>query len=392
MIRVVFVLQEPTPYRTPHLAVLRSRPELDVTVVYAAPTVQRRSWTVDDDAIYLEGPRLPLARVLHHDYPVTPSVWPLLGRLRPDAVVVGGWSTSATQLAVIWCRTHGIPYLLMSDNHLLERRPAWVRALKRVVLPRVVPQAAGWLVPGSRARDHIVHYGADPARVVDFPLTVDVPAMLERAAVLEERRTAIRSRLGIAHDAVAVLGVGRLIEFKAPEILVRAVARAGARSARRLHLLIAGDGPLDEAVRAEAEELGVAATFAGFVEGDDLLELYAAADVFALLSRRELWGVVVNEAMCFGLPLVLSSAVGAAADLLVEERNGLLVPPDDVEAAAAALAKLAASEPRRAAMGAASRELIAPWGYARGGDELVALLQEVTAERPRRRTSRSGGR
>lgn len=391
MIRVAFVLQEPTPYRSPHLALLRSRPELDVAVVYAAPTVQRRSWTVDDAAIYLQGPRLPLARVLHHDYPVTPSVWPLLGRLRPDVVVVGGWSTAATELAILWCRTHRVPYLLISDNHLLERRPRWVRALKRLVLPRIVPQAAGWLVPGSRAREHIVHYGADRSRVVNFPLTVDVPAMLERAAELAERRDELRARLGVDDRTIVVSSVGRLIEFKAHDVLLRAVARARSRSGP-LHLVLAGDGPLEARLREEAHTLDVPVTFSGFVEGDALLELYAAADIFALLSRRELWGVVVNEAMCFGLPLVLSSAVGAAADLLVPGLNGVLVPTEDVEAAAAALTELAVSDERRAAMGAASRELIQPWGYTRGSDELVALLEEVTAGRSRRRTSRTAAR
>lgn len=391
MTRVAFVLQEPTPYRTPHLAALRSRPELDVTVVYAAATVQRRSWTVEDDAVYLEGPRLPLTRILHHDYPVTFSVWPLLGRLRPDAVVIGGWSTSATQLAILWCRTHRVPYLLASDNHLLERRPRWVRALKRIVLPRIVPQAAGWLVPGSRAREHIVHYGADPRRVVDFPLTVDVPAMLGRAAELAGRRDELRARIGVGPETTVVLSVGRLIEFKAHDVLLRAVARAGSIAGSPLHLVLAGDGPLEARLRQEARSLGAPMTFTGFVENDALLELYAAADIFALLSRRELWGVVVNEAMCFGLPLVLSSAVGAAADLLVDGRNGFLVPPDDDGAAAAALARLAASPELRAAAGAASRALIEPWGYTRGSDELVALLEEVTAARSRRRTSRTAG-
>jgi glycosyltransferase involved in cell wall biosynthesis len=285
VIRVVFVLQEPTPYRTPQLAELRARPELEVTVVYAAATVQRRSWSVEDDAIYLNGPVLPLARVLHHDYPLTPSVWPLLGRLRPDAVVVGGWSTSATQLAIVWCRTHRVPYLLVSDNHLLERRPSWVRALKRVVLPRLVPQASGWLVPGSRARDHIVHYGADPGRVVDFPLTVDVPAVRTKADALAGRREELRERLGVEAAATVVLTVGRLIGFKAHEVLLRAVARARSTVGAPLQLVVAGDGPLESALRTEARTLGVPVTFAGFVEGDALLELYAAADVFALLSR-----------------------------------------------------------------------------------------------------------
>lgn len=376
------MLQEPTPYRSPHLARIAADPDLAVSVVYAARTVQRRTWShADDHAIYLRGGSLPLSRVLHHDYPLTPGIWPLLGRLRPDVVVIGGWSTSATQLAILWCRVRHVPYLLTSDNHLRERRPGWVRALKRVVLPRIVPQAAGWLVPGTLAREHAIAYGADPARVVDFPLTVDVPQLVRRAEELRARRDELRAALGITPETVLVLSVGRLIELKAPEILLRATARATEALEQPLHLTIAGEGPLEEPLRRAADALGLRVTFAGHAEGGSLLELYAAADVFALLSRREPWAVVVNEAMSFGLPLVLTNAVGAAADLLEPGRNGLLVPADDVEAAADAIARLARDPGLRRSFGEASRALIEPWGYERGSARLSTLLREVTAGR-----------
>lgn len=391
MIRVAFVLQEPTPYRSPHLARIAARPELDVHIAYAARTVQRRTWTVaDETAVYLGGRSLPLGRLLHHDYPLTLSVWPWLERLRPDVVVVGGWSTSATQLAILWCRRRGVPYVLMSDNHLLEPRPAWVRAVKRIVLGRIVPQAAGWLVPGRLARDHIVHYGAETHGIVELPLTVDVEALERRADELEPRRAEIRARLGVEPDAVMVLSVGRLIGFKGLDVLVRAVA-AGT-SSTPLHLVVAGSGPLEAEVRAEIARHGVTATMVGFVEGEALHELYAAADVFALLSRREPWGVVVNEAMAFGLPLLLSYAIGAAADLLVEGRNGFRVPAEDVGAAAAALDRLAADPALRRELGSVSRSRVKAWGYERGADDLVRLLQRVTFARRPRRTSRDAGR
>lgn len=380
MIRVAFVLQEPTPYRSPHLARIAAEPELDVSVIYAARTVQRRTWSiVDEDATYLKGPSLPLARILHHDYPLTPGVWPLLSRLKPHVVVIGGWSTAATQLATLWCRTHQVPYLLMSDNHLGEPRPGWVKALKRLVLKRLVPQAAGWLVPGRLAREHLVHYGAEDSRTVEFPLTIDAPAFLRRADELAARRDDVRRRLGVDPDATVILTVGRLIELKSPDVLLRAAARAQALADEPLHVVLAGDGPLAVPLRAIAKGLDVPVTFAGFLEGDPLEELYAAADVFALLSRREVWGVVVNEAMCFGLPLVLSSAVGAAADLLESGANGYLVAPGDVEAAAQAFAQLARNSAERAAFGRRSRELIYPWGLERGVPELTALLHAVTA-------------
>jgi glycosyltransferase involved in cell wall biosynthesis len=377
-IRIAFVAGEPTPYRIPHLRALAARPELDLTVYYAAATVQRRTWQLEHgEAVYLSGPQLPLARILHHDYALTPGIWRHLEQGRFDLVVAGGWSLLATQLAIVWSRRRRVPYVLMSDNHLLEPRPGWVSALKRAILPRLVPQAAAWLVPGSLARDHIVSYGARPERTITFPLTVDVEKLGAQVDALRPDRAAIRTRLGIPSDAVAVLQVGRLIEMKSPADLLRAVAAAQRQSSLPLAAVLVGDGPEEAHLRALARELEVNAVFTGMLAGEALASAFAAADVFALLSRRETWGVVVNEAMAAALPLVLSDRVGAAGDLLEEGGNGELVPAGDAGAAAAALHRLAANAPRRQAYGRRSRELVADWGYEPSVEAFVRLAEAI---------------
>ena len=379
-LRVALVLGEPTPYRIPHLRALAARPELDVTTFYAAATVQRRTWELEhDEAVYLSGPKLPLGRILHHDYAITPGIWRRLERGRFQLVVIGGWSLMATQLAIIWCRIRRVPYVLMSDNHLLEPRPGWVQVLKRLVLPRVVPQAAAWLVPGSLARDHIAAYGADPERTITFPLTVDVSELADRADALRTDRAAARAHLGIGDGAVAILQVGRLIEMKAPADLIRAVADVRSRTRRPILVVLVGDGPEEQALRALARELDVPVVFTGLLSGDELTAAYVAADVFALVSRRETWGVVVNEAMVCGLPLVLADRVGAAGDLLEQGGNGELVRAGDRAGLASALERLAASEELRRRYGRRSRELVKDWGYRSSVDAFVRLARELVA-------------
>ena len=379
MTRVAFILQEPTPYRTPHLDAVAAHPDLDVAVVYAAPTVQQRDWDVpapSDRNIYLRGCSLPTTRILQHDYALTPDVWPLLNRLRPEVIVVGGWSLMATQLAIAWARVQRVPYLLMADNNLREPRPLWVRAVKAVVLRAVVPQAAGWLVPGTLGREHILHYGARPERTIVFPLTVDVARMAHDVDVRRAAREEIRSSFGIEPGAVAALHVGRLIPQKGVDVLVEATARARAAGAA-LHLLVAGSGPEEQPLRLLAESLDVPTSFLGFLDRSRLLDAYAAADLFCLLSRRETWGVVVNEAAAAGLPLLLSENVGASADLLVPDANGALVPPGDSTAAAAALLHFAREPELRSRYGDASRELVKSWGYGESVESLARLVLEI---------------
>jgi glycosyltransferase involved in cell wall biosynthesis len=170
---------------------------------------------------------------------------------------------------------------------------------------------------------------------------------------------------------VVVLGVGRLVPEKGFDVLARACAEAG------VDLVLAGDGP-------ERERLQQFATILGDLPEDELAPRYAEADVFALLSRHEPWGVVVNEAAASGLPLVLSDRVGAAYDLLREGENGFLVPPDDGAAAAVALKQLRDDPELRRRMGARSRELVGGWGYEPSVENFVAAVREaVGAQRAR---------
>jgi glycosyltransferase involved in cell wall biosynthesis len=375
VIRVGYVAGEPSAWRAPQLARIAERPELELTVIYAARSIQRRHWSLElpADTVFLRGPLLPLTRVLHHDYPITPQVWPLLERERFDVLVVGGWSVFATEAAIAWARWRRVPYLLVSENHLREPRPRWVEAVKAVALRQVVPPSSGSLVPGTLARAHMLRYGARPDEITVFPNTVDIPAYVEAAGRLRGRRDEIRRGLEIAEGALVLAEVGRLVPEKAVEDTIEAVARARARAPRPLHLLVVGDGPLRPPLERRAADLGLAVTFTGFRQGDALLECYAAADVFVLLSRRETWGTVVNEACAFGLPLVLTDTVGASADLLRPGENGEVVRSGDVEGQARALATLA-DDGLRQRYGRRSAEIIASWGYEESVESFVAAV------------------
>jgi glycosyltransferase involved in cell wall biosynthesis len=158
------------------------------------------------------------------------------------------------------------------------------------------------------------------------------------------------------------------------ETLVRAVAATGEP---RLALLVAGEGPERGRLEKLGTALGVRLTLLGDLPWERLLECYVAADAFALLSRWEPWGVVVNEAAACGKPLVLSDQVGAAPDLLRDGENGVLVPAGDVSAAAAALSRLTADAEWRREAGARSRGLMRAWGYEPSVDSFVEAVCEA---------------
>jgi glycosyltransferase involved in cell wall biosynthesis len=383
-IRVTAVFPEPTPYRAPLLDRVAALPEIELTVIYAAETVARRTWHVEPRhrAVFLRGVRVPGAdRILRHDYPVTPGIARALGQARPEVVVVSGWSTFTAQAAITWCHTRDVPYVLVVESHDEGPRPGWRRRIKGAVVPRVVGGASGALVTGTLARRSMVARGAPPERVRVFANTIDVEEFGRQADGLASRREELREALGAAADDVVVLSVARLAREKGHDALVHAVAEAGDP---RLLLVLAGGGPERERLEDLARVRGVRIVFAGDLEWERIVESYVAADVFALLSEHEPWAVVVNEAAACGLPLLLSDRVGAAHDLLRDGENGALVAMGDVGAAAAALRRLAADEELRRSYGARSRELARDWGYGPSVEGFLAAVREAAADSGRR--------
>ena len=378
-LRVTVVSPEPTPYRSPLFDRLAERPELDLTVVYAATTVAGRPWSVEPRhrSVFLRGVSLPGARrLLRHDYPVTPGVIRALQAAQPDVVVVSGWSTFAAQAAITWSRARRIPYVLHVESHDLEPRAGWRRAVKATIVPRILRGASSLLVVGSAALDSVVARGASPERVRIFANTVDVSTWARRSDELAARRAGGRAEAGLADDDVVVLCVARLVPEKGIDTLARAIAATGHE---RLVLRVAGQGPELERLLDLCSELGLRSSMKGNLPADELAEQYVEADVFALLSRHEPWGVAVNEAAASGLPLVLSDRVGAAHDLLVDGKNGFVVPADDVDATAAALKRLADDPELRRSMGTRSRELVRDWGYEPSVESFVAAVREATS-------------
>ncbi len=378
--RVAAVFPEPTPYRAPLLDRVAALEEVDLTVVYAAETVAGRTWHVEPRhrAVFLRGARLPGAQaILHHDYHLTPGLPRALADARPDVVVVSGWSTFAAQAAIAWCRVRRVPYVLVVESHDEGPRAGWRRKVKGAVVPRVVEGASGALVTGTLARRSMIARGAPPERVRVFANTVDVEAFGEHAERLAGRRDDLRETLGAGPDDVVVLSVARLVPEKGLDVLIHAVAEAGDP---RLLLVLAGSGPERERLADLADVRGARLTLAGDLEWERIVEAYVAADVFALLSEREPWAVVVNEAAACGLPLVLSNRVGAAHDLLRDGENGFLVEAGDVEAAAAALRRLADDPALRTAYGARSRELAQDWGYGPSVEGFLAAVREAVSD------------
>jgi glycosyltransferase involved in cell wall biosynthesis len=331
--RILVLSEIPTPYRAPLYGRLAARDDLDLEVLFCSREQPDRPWEIDGalDGVrhsYLPGFGLRFGgRRNTFVYEVNATIVREIRKRRPDALVIGGYAVFAEQAAIAYAQATGTPYLLHSESTNLVERAAWKRAVKRAVVGRVVGGAAAGLAVGSNAATYLASYGLDPSLIRIFPNTVDVHAYARAADDARADGAAIRKRRGLPERYW--LFAGRLVEDKGVPDLIEALRILGSDAAP---LLVAGTGPLAGEIEHEP---GV--TLLGFQQQRDLIELMALADLTIVPSRFEPWGVVVNEALAAGSPVIVTDQVGAAADLVVDGENGRIVPTRNPSALAETL-------------------------------------------------------
>jgi glycosyltransferase involved in cell wall biosynthesis len=307
----------------------------------------------------------------------TPAIREIVASKRFDAVLVNGWQLLSYWQAARAARRAGIPVLVRGDSQLHSGRGAIVRAVKRVVYPRLLGAFDEFLAVGRRNAEYYRHYGIPPHRIFASPHCVDNAFFSSAAAAARVAGRGLRTTLGLRDDDVVFLFAGKLIDKKRPLDFLHALDLAR-RTHPRVVGLIVGDGPLREAVEEHRERQGTACAIAGFLNQRQIGAAYAAADALVLPSDgRETWGLVVNEAMACGVPPIVSDEAGCAPDLVLDGRTGLSYRCGDVEALAACIGRLARDGAFRRDLSTAAASHIESYSPAAAADGVAAALRSV---------------
>ena len=385
--RVAVITPNPTPYRVPFFRRLAQSAEIEPIVYFLTEGSATRPWKVELEGFAYEFLRewsLPVGGKDMARYRVNPSIIARLRAGRYDVVVIGGYNHFTTQAAILHCILTRTPWCIMSESHVNKPRGAVRVALKKAILGPILRTMGAAMVTGTLARRYVESFGIPADAVFVVANTPDVAHFRDAAAGLAPERDAIRSRLGVAGKLV-ILFAGRLLEEKGLRVLFDAYGIAQTKRGD-LALLIVGDGRRRKEYEAVVERKQLAGVhFLGFRAQAELPEIYAASDVFVLPSLVEPWGVVVNEAMASGLPIVVSNQVGASADLVIEGENGFVVPAADAPSLAARIVDVLSDEPRRLAMRRRSVEIVSKWDYEASVAGFRAAVETAIRRRGRRR-------
>jgi glycosyltransferase involved in cell wall biosynthesis len=253
----------------------------------------------------------------------TPELSARIESGRFDAVLVMGWHLKSMWQAMFAARRRHILLLVRGDSQLGTPRSLAKRLAKKMVYPPALRLFDGALYVGQRSKEYYEYYGYPAHRLFFSPHCVDAKWFADRATV--EAARALRAKMGIDIRQSVALFAGRLVDVKRPLDLVDA-AEILTQRGRALELLIAGSGPLENEVRNRAQKSGTSAHFLGFQNQSAMPAIYAAADVLVLPSAAETWGLVTNEALACGRPIVVSDATGCAPDLAGDGSCGRVYP------------------------------------------------------------------
>lgn len=363
-IRLAVFCTHPIQYQVPLWRALAASPLLHVEVFYATDMSIRGyrdtgfGTTVKWDVPLTDGyahtflSRDPQIQRVTPWHPGAGWLGSLLDRFQPDVALITAYGGRFWLEVILQLRLRGVPVVLRHEASDTAAGRGAVRHLLRDLCLRVLySQISGFGAIGTAAKRHLNRLGVSAARVVDTPYCVDSDLLEAQARRWLPQRPFLRAALGVAAEDCIFLFSGKLVPKKAPLLLLRALGNLRPESLRRVHLLVLGDGEQRGMVEAEGRRLlGERCHVLGFINQSELGRYYASADCLVLPSEAaagETWGLVVNEALHFGLPVIASDGVGCHPDLIPDRRTGQVFPSGDASALARHLDELAGELPGR---------------------------------------------
>jgi glycosyltransferase involved in cell wall biosynthesis len=351
-------------------------PEFGIAVAWDLPLMEGYPWT--------ELPNwAPVPGIGRFWGLINPLLWRLIRKGEFDAIIVyTGYMYASFWIAAAAARVSSKPILFGIDANQIEPLDGskWKVPVKRWLWRRVFRLVDIVLVVSTGGIRLVRSLGIAEDRIILTPYTVENNWWLAEADKVDRRE--IRAAWGVPFDAVVVLFCAKLQPWKRPRDLLRAFAQAGVPHA---YLVYVGEGPMRAELESEARALRIAdhVRFLGFVNQSGLPAVYCSAEVLVLPSEYDAFGVVVNEAMLCGCPVIVSDRVGARFDLVREGETGFVFTMGDVGALSVLLREALESPERLKRVGEAARERMATWSPPENLEATVLAIERALRLQPR---------
>lgn len=323
MKKLLMLSNIPSPYMVDYLNELGKL--CDVTAIFEkeSSSIRDKSWKdynfKNFKGIILKGINI---KVSDDDAAISPSVISYLKKDTYDYIVVGNPCTPTGMIAIFYMKLKKIPYCIQSEGGFAKDGKGFKENLKK----KIFKDAHMYLSTGDIGDDYFVKYGANKDRIFRFPFSSLYDKDILENIISEKDKVKFKEELNITYKKI-VISVGNFIERKGFEGLIKSFKGID----KQYGLYIIGGKPSEEYLNICKENNLDNVHFIDFVDRETIAKYYMASDVFALNTLYDTWGLVINEAMSYGLPVITTNECYAGLTLIKDNENGYIVKPNDIK-------------------------------------------------------------
>lgn len=361
--KVLWVTNVPSPYRVDFFNEFGKY--VDLTVLFEKKTSDERdkSWLdykfENFTGVFLKG------KSINTDSAICPDVVRYVNDKTYEHIVVTSISSPTGIIAISYMRIHHIEYWIEGDGGFAKTG----KGIKNRLKTYMIMGAKGYFSTSRVHDEYYLTYGASKDKIHRYPFTSIKKKDLLHADELRCKKVALRNELGINEDRI-IISVGQFIYRKGFDVLLRAASKIDSDIGI---YIIGGEPTVDYKQLVKRYELKNI-HFIGFENKETLCKYYAASDMFVLPTREDIWGLVINEAMAFSLPIITTNRCIAGLELVEPGKNGFIIPPDDYGQLARAIMSVFNGE-RIHEYGEKSRAIINDYTIEKMADDHVLILE-----------------
>lgn len=384
--KVFFLLSHPTQYFSPLFREISLIPGIDFEALYCSDQTLNEykdrefGVTISWDVPLLEGYDYKFLK----NYSFNPTIYKFWGLLnlglinvlrkeKGSILIIHGWHRFSLVFGLIIGKVFGLKVLLRSDNPELKEKAKSKKLvfLKRIVLGSLFKFPDKFLFVGQENKLFYQYYGVHENKLVFTPYAIENKRFLKEWERLKNSKISLRERLNLPVNKTIILFSGKYIPEKSLPDLIKAYEQIQTNDKA---LVLMGDGRLRHELESYVADHKLRDVyFTGFKNQSEIVQYFAAADIFVLASGMENWGLVVNEAMIFNLPVIVSDKVGCSKDLVENGKNGFVFPHGNISELTEKLQILIADENLRKRAGKKSEEIISEYSI----EKIVNALEKL---------------
>lgn len=318
--KVLFITNLPSPYRVDFFNELGKK--IDLTVCYERKSSKERNknWVNQSKRNYKE--RFALGKPIGIDRSIGFGVIKELKKDKYDYIIISGFSSPSIILAIIYCQLRKINYIIEDDGGLLNKNGEKYKAIKKFLLRKTM----AYFTTTDENIQNLLSLGVKRNKIFKYPFSSVKDKDIEDGVYKKKEIHNIRRTLNMKEKRI-ILSVGQFITRKGFDVLLKSFSEMP----NDCGLYFVGGKPTKEYLDIVKKFNIKNVYFVGFKNKEELKEYYAAADIFVLPTREDIWGLVINEAMAAGLPIITTNRCGAGLELIKDNKNGFLTDVEDIK-------------------------------------------------------------